>query len=156
RRLVPDAGVVARARGRRDRGHSVGALARGPPPPRRAACAGPRRAGGHPGARGAALRVDSSAGGTPPQPRHFLPILMSAPDRVHDNRLLVALFVTAISLPLAANLAGRDGADPAAENREMATFPRVGFGASDIAAFGPGLSAWFEDHFGFRAALVRW
>lgn len=25
-----------------------------------------------------------------------------------------------------------------------------------IAAFGPGLSAWFDDHFGFRSTLVRW
>ena len=54
-----------------------------------------------------------------------------------------ALFVAAISLPLAANLAGRDGADPLSENRELAR-------PAD------GVFAWFEDHFGFRAALVRW
>jgi hypothetical protein len=58
--------------------------------------------------------------------------------------LLIGLFVLTISFPLAANLAGVDGADPAAENRELATFrwDRPG--------------AWFEDHFGFRAALIRW
>jgi alginate O-acetyltransferase complex protein AlgJ len=59
------------------------------------------------------------------------------------NRLLVILFVVVISLPLAANLAGVDGADPGAENRELATWK-------------DGLSAWFGDHFGFRSTLVRW
>ncbi|HXI28346.1 MAG TPA: hypothetical protein VNG89_07985 [Vicinamibacterales bacterium] len=78
------------------------------------------------------------------------------PRRMHDNRLLAALFVIAISLPLAANLAGRDGADPGAENRELAAFPQLAPAWPSIAAFGPQLSAWFEDHFGFRSALVRW
>jgi alginate O-acetyltransferase complex protein AlgJ len=59
------------------------------------------------------------------------------------NRLLVILFVIVISLPLAANLAGVDGGDPGAENRELATWK-------------DGLSAWFGDHFGFRSTLVRW
>ncbi len=62
----------------------------------------------------------------------------------------------AIALPLAANIAGVDGADPGAENRELARFPRVDGSWPSIAAFGPGLSDWFDDHFGFRAALVRW
>ena len=34
--------------------------------------------------------------------------------------LLVVLFLVVISLPLAANLAGVDGADPGAENRDLA------------------------------------
>ncbi|HKB10421.1 MAG TPA: hypothetical protein VKD69_07200, partial [Vicinamibacterales bacterium] len=76
--------------------------------------------------------------------------------RLHDNRLLAALFVIAISLPLAANLTGRDGADPQAENRELAAFPQLAPAWQSIASFGPELSAWFEDHFGFRSALVRW
>ena len=59
------------------------------------------------------------------------------------NRLLTLLFVVVISLPLAANLAGVDGADPGAENRELATWK-------------DGVSAWFGDHFGFRSRLVRW
>ena len=59
------------------------------------------------------------------------------------NRLLTFLFVLVISLPLAANLAGVDGADPGAENRELATWQG-------------GVSAWFDDHFGFRSTLVRW
>ncbi len=70
--------------------------------------------------------------------------------------LLVAAFVGVISLPLAANLAGRDGADGGAENRELASFPHVDGSWASVAAFGPGLSDWFDDHFGFRSTLVRW
>jgi alginate O-acetyltransferase complex protein AlgJ len=70
--------------------------------------------------------------------------------------LLAALFAIAISLPLAANLAGADGADPAAENRELAAFPHLAGSWASIAAFGPQLGAWFDDHFGFRSTLVRW
>jgi len=69
---------------------------------------------------------------------------------------LVALFFLAISLPLAANIAGLDGADSDAENRELARFPHLDRSWKSIADFGPGLSSWFEDHFGFRSTLVRW
>jgi alginate O-acetyltransferase complex protein AlgJ len=72
------------------------------------------------------------------------------------SRLLVALFVAVIAAPLAANLAGRDGADPAAENRELAPFPRLDGSWKSLAAYGNGLGHWFDDHFGFRASLVRW
>jgi alginate O-acetyltransferase complex protein AlgJ len=80
------------------------------------------------------------------------------PDRAHRaaNIVLVSLFVVVISLPLAANLAGVDGADPGAENRDLATFPKISRSWSSIARFGDGLSLWFEDHFGFRSTLVRW
>ena len=56
---------------------------------------------------------------------------------------VVAIFIAVITLPLAANLTGHDGADAGAENRQLAT-------RAD------GLDKWFEDHFGFRAMLVRW
>ena len=82
--------------------------------------------------------------------------LVSRRDQRLTSGVLVAIFVAAISLPLAANLAGLDGADAGAENRELAPLPRLDSSWSSIAAFGPGLSLWFEDHFGFRAALVRW
>ena len=59
------------------------------------------------------------------------------------NRALTILFAAIISLPLAANILGRDGGDPTAENRELATWK-------------DGVTAWFGDHFGFRSALVRW
>ena len=59
-----------------------------------------------------------------------------------------------ISLPLAANLAGVDGADPGAENRELARSALDGSWAS-IGAF-PTPRHWFDDHFGLRSTLVRW
>jgi hypothetical protein len=66
------------------------------------------------------------------------------------------LFLTVIALPIGANLAGRDGADPGEENREMAPFPRLDGTWSSVTWFPGGLSLWFEDHFGFRSTLVRW
>jgi alginate O-acetyltransferase complex protein AlgJ len=85
---------------------------------------------------------------------------MSAPVARRSHRtadlVLVALFVASISLPLAANVAGIDGADAGAENRELAALPRIDRAWSSMIRFGPGLSLWFEDHFGFRASLVRW
>lgn len=71
------------------------------------------------------------------------------------KRLLVVLFVAVIALPLVANLAGVDGADPGAENRELAALPRVDGSWTSIAALPAGFSAWFDDHFGFRSRLVR-
>jgi hypothetical protein len=72
------------------------------------------------------------------------------------NGLLTALFVAVISLPLAANLAGRDGADAGAENRELASFPAPRVALSSPSGFIGGVGAWFDDHFGFRSRMVRW
>ena len=72
------------------------------------------------------------------------------------KRLLVLLFVAVIALPLAVNLAGIDGADPGAENRELAPFPAIGGSLASLAAFPTGFSGWFDDHFGLRSLLVRW
>jgi hypothetical protein len=55
-----------------------------------------------------------------------------------------ALFVAALSLPLAANLSGRDGAEAGPENRE------------ELATMNDGVFAWFDDHFGLRSTLVTW
>jgi alginate O-acetyltransferase complex protein AlgJ len=76
--------------------------------------------------------------------------------RHFGDALIVVLFLLVISLPLAANLSGVDGADAAAENRELAALPRVQLSWRGLATYGAGLSRWFEDHFGFRAQLVRW
>ena len=78
------------------------------------------------------------------------------PRGLRANALLSVLFAAAISLPLAANLAGVDGGDPGAENRELAAFPHPGRSWPALAAFPSGFSAWFDDHFGFRSRLVRW
>ena len=70
--------------------------------------------------------------------------------------VLVALFILAISLPLAANLAGVDGADPGAENRELAAFPHVDGSWASIARLPANIGLWFDDHFGFRSTFIRW
>jgi alginate O-acetyltransferase complex protein AlgJ len=75
---------------------------------------------------------------------------------VAGGPLLVALFLCAISLPLAANLAGVDGGDPGAENRELAAFPSLDGTRASITAFPASFGLWFDDHFGFRSLLVRW
>jgi len=67
--------------------------------------------------------------------------------------VLVAAFAVIIALPLAANVAGGDGADPGAENRELAAFPAVTPAAP--GRFGAGLTHWFDDHFGFRSTLIK-
>ena len=72
------------------------------------------------------------------------------------SRVLAAAFVVLISLPLAANIAGRNGGDAGAENRELAPFPRLDGSAASVGAFATGVGAWFDDHFGFRSRLVRW
>jgi hypothetical protein len=80
----------------------------------------------------------------------------SHPQRPRADLLLTLLFVAVISLPLTANLVGVDGADPGAENRELASFPRVDGSLASVAALPAGFAAWFEDHFAFRSRLVRW
>ena len=52
------------------------------------------------------------------------------------------LFLAVLCTPLAVNVAGVDGGDPRAENRELATLD-------------DGLFAWFADHFGLRSTFVR-
>jgi alginate O-acetyltransferase complex protein AlgJ len=73
-----------------------------------------------------------------------------------SNRALVALFLVVISMPLAANLAGVDGADPGAENRELAAFPHVAGTWTSIAELPANLGLWFDDHFGLRSTFIRW
>ena len=72
------------------------------------------------------------------------------------NRTLALIFVVAIGLPLAANLAGMDGADQEAENRELAAFPVFDGSWRSAAHFPSELGAWFDDHFGWRETFVRW
>jgi hypothetical protein len=82
------------------------------------------------------------------------------------NLLVVLGFAAGIATPLLANLRGQDGADAEVENRALAPFPTLaavdpkdGHPRSTwtaITAYLPGLDAWFSDHFGFRAWLVRW
>jgi alginate O-acetyltransferase complex protein AlgJ len=72
------------------------------------------------------------------------------------NLTLVAGFLIVIALPLAANIAGKDGGDQEAENRDLATFPTFERTWESAVAWPSGLDEWFQDHFGFRSTLVRW
>lgn len=72
------------------------------------------------------------------------------------NAALVAGFLIIISLPLAANLSGKDGGDPEGENRTLAPFPTVDRTWTSVIQFPSGLDTWFQDHFGYRTMLVRW
>src|SRR5205814_8774527 len=133
------------------------------------------RDGGHRDAHRAARRVNPAGCGENIQPVHLFPVLMAIrsetnvgyePDaarggiRASSARaaklVLVISFLFVIALPLAANLAGRDGADPDAEKRELAAFPRLDRSWQSIALFGTDFAHWFDDHFGFRASFVRW
>jgi alginate O-acetyltransferase complex protein AlgJ len=73
-----------------------------------------------------------------------------------SNALLVALFLTAISMPLGLNLAGIDGADAEGENRKLNEAPSYDGTLDSIGRFGNQFGKWFEDHFGLRSELIRW
>jgi len=75
--------------------------------------------------------------------------------RVFDI-LVVLLFLAMITVPPAATIAGIDGADQAAENRQLAGFPHLDGTWRAVASYGGGLDGWFSDHFAFRARFVRW
>ena len=76
--------------------------------------------------------------------------------RLPGDVLLVLLFACVIALPLVANAFGHDGGDAEAENRELAPRPRIERSWASLIALPSGFNNWFQDHFGFRASLVRW
>jgi hypothetical protein len=72
------------------------------------------------------------------------------------RKTIVIIFLVILALPLMANVARRDGAEAGAENRTLAAFPRYDGTLESIAEYGSRFGTWFDDHFGFRSALVRW
>jgi len=70
--------------------------------------------------------------------------------------VLAAGFVCAIVLPGVATIAGVDREIAKGENRELAPAPAVGMDWDTIRKFPRDASRYFEDHFAFRARLVRW
>jgi len=69
--------------------------------------------------------------------------------------LLTLLFAATISLPLLGTALGLDGADPLAEKRDLAALPAMPSDWKSARAFPAAGTAWFDDHFAFRASLVR-
>jgi hypothetical protein len=72
------------------------------------------------------------------------------------RRFISIVFVCLTALPFAATIGGVDGADPGAENREMAPFPARPGNWGSLGTYGDDLGRWFDDHFAFRSRLVRW
>ncbi len=73
-----------------------------------------------------------------------------------STRALVGLVLFALALPGLATLAGIDREAASGENRELASWPRLALEREALRALPDGLTRYFEDHFAFRARLVRW
>ncbi len=72
------------------------------------------------------------------------------------NRVLVLVALLGIGAPGLATLAGVDRERPGGENRELAPWPHAGWDAGTLRAWPGAAARYFEDHFAFRARLVRW
>ncbi len=71
------------------------------------------------------------------------------------DRLLVAAFVLAISLPLVATVAGRDDTTSVEEHRTTAPWPALPHDLASLAAWPDAFTKAFADRFVFRGALVQ-
>ena len=69
---------------------------------------------------------------------------------------LVLAFVVALVTPAVVMLTGVEAAPATAENRALAPAPSAPTTWPALRAFPAAASRYFEDHFGLRAALVRW
>lgn len=72
------------------------------------------------------------------------------------DRLLVVLFILAISVPLVGTIVGLDGVDTNEENREAAPLPDVPHDLASLAAWPDAFTKYYADRFAFRSRLVRW
>lgn len=73
-----------------------------------------------------------------------------------SRNALIALFLAALVLPAAANLAGFRGGNEETENRRMAGLPKLEPRLASLVAYPDAFTAWWGDNFGFRSTLVRW
>ena len=83
-------------------------------------------------------------------------MISSAPGPRLLNWISVFLFLSTIGLPLVGTLAGIEGGDEKAENRDLATFPSFDGTWRSAVEYGEGIDRWFSDHFAFRSRLVQW
>jgi hypothetical protein len=70
--------------------------------------------------------------------------------------VLTAAFLATLLVPGLATLAGVDREIAEGENRELAHFPALALEWPALRALPDGFIRYFEDHFAFRARLVRW
>jgi hypothetical protein len=72
------------------------------------------------------------------------------------DRLLAALFVLAISVPLVGTIAGVGAEVSAEENREAAPWPGTPRDLAGLSGWPTAFTKYFADHVAFRSELVRW
>jgi hypothetical protein len=70
--------------------------------------------------------------------------------------VLTVAFLATILVPGLATIAGVDREIAEGENRELAHFPALALDWTTLRALPDGFTRYFEDHFAFRARLVRW
>ena len=73
-----------------------------------------------------------------------------------SDLVLIAFFLLAIGLPLAAKFVLPDRAVAAQENRRLAKFPTLNWQGKTLTAFPAAFEKYYDDHFGFRDWLIRW
>jgi hypothetical protein len=78
--------------------------------------------------------------------------------RMHSlvERMIVAVFVVAICLPMTGMVLNLDRDAPSAENRTLAEWPQLRWDQASLRLLPEQLTRYFEDHFAFRQRLVRW
>jgi alginate O-acetyltransferase complex protein AlgJ len=72
------------------------------------------------------------------------------------ERMIVVIFLAALSLPLTGMVLNLDRDAPSGENRTLAVWPQFRWDAASLRALPEQLTRYFEDHFAFRVRLVRW
>src|SRR5688572_14655399 len=72
------------------------------------------------------------------------------------ERLVIAIFVLAIAVPLATTVATDEPAEAFEENREPAPLPAWPHDRASLAEWPDAFTSYFADHFAFRSQLVRW
>lgn len=75
--------------------------------------------------------------------------------RIEDIALII-FFLAALTLPLMGLALRLDLARAHKENRVLAPFPPVSLNRHVLGSFPEKFRAYFEDHFGFRNALIGW
>lgn len=73
---------------------------------------------------------------------------------VIEEAALIALFITALCLPVLGMLLRLDRSPAVQENRTPAPFPALSLNRHVLASFPEKFKLYFEDHFGFRNTLI--
>ena len=72
------------------------------------------------------------------------------------DRILIAIFIATLWLPMTGMVLSLDHDGPSAENRTLAPWPQLRWDEASLRALPEQLTRYFEDHFAFRQRMVRW